>query len=253
MARRPRRSPSLLTRATDPTHNQKNGSLQPLHLARLLTLGYYVALTMMLVRVRVAAGLLAGDVNGSDPMDVGAAQRRMNVATRRELAKHPESFGLLVYLWAIACGCAAFFDREPTTTPRMRVGWAFNCLVFFRWWLDWIEVTGKAAATYFISMEMHATYVIMCQMLVMLVLLWGRWFPTLPFAPWLARDGDGGSGPCMHDGDGMGGGLGRSPSGVWGRAPVGVRGGKPRQGAGQSPAKKFLRFRPWNVRHSLHF
>ena len=170
---------------TDPSHNMKNGTLQVLHLAILMTLGNYVALTMMLVQVRVAAGLLAGDVNGSDPMDVGAAERRMNVATRRELAKHPESFGLLVYLWAIACGCASFFDRNPKTTPKMRVGWAFNCLVFLRWWLDWIEVTGRVATASFISMETNATYVIMCQMLVMLVLLWGSTFATLPFAPWL--------------------------------------------------------------------
>ena len=48
-----------------------------------------------------------------------------------------------------------------------------------------MEVTGKAVATHFISMETHAAYVIMCQMLVMLVLLWGRSFAALPFAPWL--------------------------------------------------------------------
>ena len=57
-------------------------------------------LTMMLVDVRVDAGLHAADVNGSDPMDVGAAERRINVATRRELAKRPECFGLLAYLRA---------------------------------------------------------------------------------------------------------------------------------------------------------
>eukprot|EP00966_Prymnesium_polylepis_P189340 4386616-Prymnesium_polylepis.1 len=67
----------------------------------------------------------------------------------------------------------------------MRVGWAFNCLVFLRWWLDWIEVTGRAATASFISMETHTTYGIMCQMLVILVLLWGSTFATLPFAPWL--------------------------------------------------------------------
>eukprot|EP00966_Prymnesium_polylepis_P290459 6709546-Prymnesium_polylepis.1 len=140
---------------------------------------------MMFVMVRLPAGLHAGDCNGSDPMDVSAADRRINVATRRELAKHPECLLLLAYLWAIACGCAAHLDRDPKTTPRMRVGWAFNCLVFLRWWLDWIEVTGKAAAVSFISMETHAGYVIMCQELVMLVLLWGHKFATLPFAPWL--------------------------------------------------------------------
>eukprot|EP00966_Prymnesium_polylepis_P322851 7379088-Prymnesium_polylepis.1 len=126
----------------------------------------------------------AGDVNGSDPMDVSAAERRCNVKTRRELAKHPESFGLLVYLWAIACGRAAWLDRDPLTTPRMRVRWAFNNLVFLRWWLDWIEVTGKAADVHFISMETHAANVISDQMLVMLVLLWSRYFPLRPFAPW---------------------------------------------------------------------
>jgi hypothetical protein len=140
---------------------------------------------MMFVVVRLPAGLHAGDVNGSDPMDVPAAERRMNVATRRELGKRPECLGLLAYLWAIACACAAYFDRDKSTTPRMRVGWALNCLVFLRWWLDWIEVTGKCTAVHFISMETHAAYVIMCQELLMLVLLWGRDFATLPFAPWL--------------------------------------------------------------------
>eukprot|EP00966_Prymnesium_polylepis_P235126 5438484-Prymnesium_polylepis.1 len=140
---------------------------------------------MMFVAVRGPAGLLASDCNGSDPMDVHAAERRINVVTRRELAKHPECLALLAYLWAIACACAAYFDRDPSTTPRMRVGWAFNCLVFLRWWLDWIEVTSKSAAVHFISMETHAGYDVMCQELVMLVLLWGRDFATLPFAPWL--------------------------------------------------------------------
>jgi hypothetical protein len=57
-------------------HTVKNSSLQPLHLARLLTLGDYVMLTMMLVDVRVPAGLHASDVNGSDPMDVSAAEQK---------------------------------------------------------------------------------------------------------------------------------------------------------------------------------
>ncbi|KOO30832.1 hypothetical protein Ctob_013295 [Chrysochromulina tobinii] len=169
----------------DTPHTVKNSSLQPLHLARLLTLGYYVMLTMMLVDVRVPAGLHASDVNGSDPMDVSAAERRLNVRTRRELAKHPESFGLLVYLWAMACGRAAWLDRDPHTTPRMRVRWAFNNLIFLRWWLDWIEVSGKPSGVHFISMETHAANVISAQMMVMLVLLWGRSFPDRPFAPWL--------------------------------------------------------------------
>jgi hypothetical protein len=102
----------------DPTHTFKNGSLQVLHLARLLTLGAYVMVSMMLVDVRVATGLLASDVNGSDPMDVGAAERRLNVSTRRELAKDPESLGLLAYTWVTACTRAANFDRD--TQPRRR-------------------------------------------------------------------------------------------------------------------------------------
>eukprot|EP00966_Prymnesium_polylepis_P013260 306075-Prymnesium_polylepis.1 len=166
-------------------HTEKNNSLQVLHLTRLLTLGSYVMLIMMLVAVRVEAGLHAGDVNGSDPMDVSAAERRLNVRTRCALSKHPESFGLLVYLWAMACGRAAWLDRDPQTTPQMRVDWAFNNLVFIRWWLDWIEVSGKPADTHFISMETHAANDISDQMLVHLVLLWGSYFPDRPFAPWL--------------------------------------------------------------------
>ena len=169
----------------DMPHTLKNSSLQPLHLARLLTLGNYVMLTMMLVIVRVPAGLHASDCNGSDPMDVSAAERRLNVRVRRELAKHPESLGLLVYTWAMACGSAAWLDRDPQTTPRMRVRWAFNNLVFLRWWLDWSEVTGKPTGVHFISMETHAANVISDQMMVMLVLLWGRSFADRPFAPWL--------------------------------------------------------------------
>ena len=169
----------------DEAHTVKNNSLQMLHLSRLLTLGNYVMLIMMLVAVRVEAGLHAGDVNGSDPMDVSAAERRLNVRTRCALAKHPESFGLLVYLWAMACGRAAWLDRDPQTTPLMLVGWAFNNLVFIRWWLDWIEVSGKPADTHFISMETHAANDISDQMLIHLVLLWGRYFSDRPFAPWL--------------------------------------------------------------------
>jgi hypothetical protein len=169
---------------TDPTHDAKNGSLQPYHLACFLQLGNYALLAMMFVAVRAAAGLHASDVNNADPMDVPAAERRLNVATRRELAKRPECFGLLVYLWAIASARAAFLDRAPSTTPRTRVRWALRCLVFLRWWLDWIEVTASPS-TSFISMETHAAHVIQCQMLVMIVLLWGRDFSDKEFAPWL--------------------------------------------------------------------
>ena len=169
----------------DPGHTVKNTSLQPMHLSRLPTLGRYVMLTLMLVRVRIAANLHAADVNGSDPMCVSAAEWRINVATRRELAKHPDCFALLVYYWAAANARAAWWDRDPKTTPRMRVRWACNSLVFMRWWLDWIEVSGKGSATHFISMETHAANVLMDQMLISLVLLWGEKFRDLPFAPWL--------------------------------------------------------------------
>ena len=168
----------------DPTHTMKNGSLQPLHLSRLLMIGCYVMLTMMFVLVRVEAGLYASDVTGADPMDVGSAERRMNVATRRELAKHPECFGMLVYLWAIASGRAAWLDRGLTTTPRMRIGWAFDSLIVMRWWLDWIEVT-QVGSLAFISMQTHAAHVIMAQMLIMVAVMWSQRFPDDPFAPWL--------------------------------------------------------------------
>ena len=134
-------------------------------------------LSMQLVDVRVPAGLLASDVNGSDPMDVGSAERRANMATRRELAKHPDSFGLLAYMWALANARAAWLDRDVSTTPIMRVGWAFNNLVFMRWWLDHIEVT-NADHNCFISMQTHAAHVIDDQMMAVLVLLWGSRFPT---------------------------------------------------------------------------
>ena len=96
----------------DVTHTFKNGSLMPLHLSRLLMLGSYAMLAMMLVSVQIAAGMLASDVNGADPMDVGAAERRLNQATRRELAKDPANFGLVAYLWAVASARAAWMDRE---------------------------------------------------------------------------------------------------------------------------------------------
>ena len=41
----------------DPTHTEKNGSLQVLHLTRLPMLGDYVMLTMMLVAVREAESM----------------------------------------------------------------------------------------------------------------------------------------------------------------------------------------------------
>ena len=177
---------------TDPTHNAKNGSLQPYHLSCFLQLGNYALLAMMFVNVRAKAGLHATDVNNADPMDVPAAERRLNVATRRELAKRPECFGMLVYLWAIASARAAFLDRAPSTTPYTRVRWALRCLIVLRWWLDWIEVSGSPS-TSFISMETHAAHVIQCQMLVMIVLIWGRDFSDKQFAPWLI-----GSDQCEH-------------------------------------------------------
>ena len=38
--------------------------------------------------------------------------------------------------------------------------------VLMRWWLDWIEVTGKSPAVYFISMETHAAYVVIAYFIV---------------------------------------------------------------------------------------
>ena len=177
---------------TDPTHDFKNGSLQPSLLTRLLTCGNFVMLQMMFVVVQQAAGMTAAAVNNADPMDVANAEERLNVSTREALAEDPSHFALLVFVWATACARASWMDRAPTTTPRMRIGWACNNLVFMRWWLDWIEVT-NCDATNFISMETHASHVIQDQALILLVLLWGGYFPTKSFPPWLI-----GSDQCEH-------------------------------------------------------
>eukprot|EP00966_Prymnesium_polylepis_P011497 264805-Prymnesium_polylepis.1 len=132
---------------------------------------------MMFVNVRHAAGLHANVVNNSDPMDPVAAEQRLNVRTRRALVLKPECLGLAAYTWAMACGRAAWLDREPSTTPFDRIDWAMNNLVFVRWWLDWIEVTGRSASS-FMSMNTHAAHVIKDQMLAMVVLLWGQKFPN---------------------------------------------------------------------------
>eukprot|EP00966_Prymnesium_polylepis_P336918 7391810-Prymnesium_polylepis.1 len=161
---------------TDTTHDFKNATLQPYHLACFMELGCFALLAMMFVRVRHAAGLDASTVNNADPMNVPAAEQRLNVRTRCELAKIPECFGLVVYLWAMACARSAWLDRDPETTPKDRISWAMNNLVFVRWWLDWIEVTGRSSSS-FMSMETHAAHVIQDHMLVMVVLLWGQRFP----------------------------------------------------------------------------
>ena len=98
-------------------------------------------------------------------MDFEAAKRRSNVATRRALAEHPESFELLIYLWAVARGQAAWLIA--TEQLRRACGcWALDILVFFRWRLDWIEVARRPSSTYFISMQTHAVAVLMAQMMV---------------------------------------------------------------------------------------
>ena len=171
---------------TDVTHDAKNASLQPYHLSCFLELGDYPLLAMMFVNVRHAAGLHANVVNNSDPMDPVAAEQRLNVRTRRALALKPECLGLAAYTWAMACGRAAWLDREPSTTPLDRIDWAMNNLVFVRWWLDWIEVTGRSASS-FMSMNTHAAHVIKDQMLAMVVLLWGQKFPNKRAPPCATR------------------------------------------------------------------
>ena len=74
----------------DPAHTWKNGTLQVMSMARVLTMGIYVLLNMHLVAVQCLhkeAGLFAEDVNGSDRMDLKAAARRSNLSVRRALPK----------------------------------------------------------------------------------------------------------------------------------------------------------------------
>ena len=107
-----------------------------------------------------------------------AAEQRMNVATQRQLAKHPESFGLLVYYWAIVCVCAAFFDRDEKTTPGMCVDsvWIGHSIASSSCAGGLTGSRSRARPRPPTASPWRRTsHVIMCQMLVMLVLLWGRY------------------------------------------------------------------------------
>ena len=172
----------------DPAHGAKNASLMPLSMARVLVLGCFAVLSMQLVDVQLhdkASGLHACDVNGSDRMDVGAALRRLNFAVRRSWRQRLGTFGSIVYSYFMACTMAAFFDRDPQTTPRMRCRWAMLNLVFLRYWYSWCKVTG-APKHQFISVETFVAFLVKDMGLLLLALMYARpEFRMKPFAPWL--------------------------------------------------------------------
>ena len=173
----------------DPAHAAKNGSLMPLSMARLLLLGSWPVLCMHLVEVQqrfASAGLFVCDVNGSDRMDVGAAIRRLNFAVRAAMLRIAGAFGSIVYLYFMACTATAFFDRAPTTTPRMRCRLAFLNLIFLRYWDAWVTVTG-APRYHFISMQTYVTFVMLDHAVLLLALMYGSIakLRRRPFALWL--------------------------------------------------------------------
>jgi hypothetical protein len=158
-------------------------------MARLIMLGpWYPVLSMHLVCCqlwRKASGLYAGDVNGSEPMDVGAALRRLNVAVRQQLRTLPGTFDSIVYLYYGYCTTAAYFDREPTCKPRERVRNALRNLIFLRFWLAWFKASGTSRADHFISMETCSAFIIKDTMLVLYILLHGQQYADQPLATWL--------------------------------------------------------------------
>ena len=173
---------------TDPAHGLKNATLQPLSMARVLTLGQFAVLSMHLVAVQAKfpeAGLCAAHVNGSDRMDLIAAQKRANVAVREALAQLPGTLATLALMWASACTAQAYFDRSDTTTTRMRGRWVCRNLVFLRWWKGWLSAVELQANVHFISMETFAAHVIEDHAMLLLILMYAQRFPDKPFAPWL--------------------------------------------------------------------
>ncbi|KAJ7269009.1 hypothetical protein C8J57DRAFT_1066950 [Mycena rebaudengoi] len=183
----------------DPSHAKKTGRNQPQQGTKTASLGSGYVTNHSLVRLykTLLAGLLASDIMNPDRQDDGPARRLMHyialLACTEEIEGNPQiraDFqGLFVYLFVLGTLFDAWLNRTMTVANRVLA------VLRARFWLHfWRAHVVNMAAKYpdlysttrsFISPASFHIFNRLCDTLLLLVIIYARYYPNQAFCPWL--------------------------------------------------------------------
>ena len=155
--------------------------------ARLLVFGNFIAMYRHVLAVALGDGtpLHMRDVTKVDRQDDNAAVRLFSSATLKYLAEnHPESVGVIVYLFVFGELVDAYQNRRISHTERIKM--VLRARYYLDSWMAYLEACGYRKDRYFISREANDILHILIDGLIALVIIHRDHLHTpAPLLPWL--------------------------------------------------------------------
>ncbi|KAJ6596163.1 hypothetical protein DFH09DRAFT_1407086 [Mycena vulgaris] len=184
---------------TDAPHGSKTGRNQPQHGTHTASLGKRKLVNNDLVRFQRTgrAGLLKSDVTNVDKQDDGPARcMRHHAALLARTVEDVDGMriqegfeGLFVYLFVFGVLSDAWLNRTMTVANRVLAALRSRFWLHF-WRAHTVNMTAKYPDLYspvrsFISPASFHIFNRLCDSLLLLVIIYSRCYPDLPFCPWL--------------------------------------------------------------------
>jgi hypothetical protein len=155
--------------------------------ARFLVFGNFIAMYRHLLEVALGDGtpLHMRDVTKVDRQDDNAAVRLFSSATLRYLAEnHPESVGVIVYLFVFGEVVDAYQNRQISHAERIKM--VLRARYHLESWTTYLVACGYRKDRYFISREANDILRILIDGFIALIIIHRDHLPTpAPLLPWL--------------------------------------------------------------------
>ncbi|KAJ7194862.1 hypothetical protein GGX14DRAFT_359779 [Mycena pura] len=184
---------------TDPSHASKTGRNQPQHGTHTASMGKGKVVNNDFVQLQRTgeAGLLKSDVFNADKQDDGPARRLWHhhallactIEDEEGMKIKPGFDGLFVYLFVFGVLFDAWLNRTMTVANRVLA------VLRARFWLHFwrahiVQMSIKypdlySTARSFISPASFHIFNRLCDSLLLLVVIYARYYPGQPFCPWL--------------------------------------------------------------------
>ncbi|KAJ3502810.1 hypothetical protein NLJ89_g8719 [Agrocybe chaxingu] len=182
---------------TDPAHAVKTSRNQPQYGTHTASLGVGHLVNQSLVDLYLidGSGLVIRDVENVDKQDDGAARRifhvnTLNAAVTKEEGKIRDGFeGVFVYLFIMGTLFEAWMN--PAMSIDNRVLAALRARFWLHYWHVHILFLSSrlpdlySPARSFISSASFQIFNRLCDTLILLVLAYSRFYPTIPFCVWV--------------------------------------------------------------------
>ncbi|KAF8169334.1 hypothetical protein K438DRAFT_1774346 [Mycena galopus ATCC 62051] len=191
-----------VTSISDPPHGKKTCKNQNQYGTHTASLGKgFITYRILIMLYHTGlAGLKKKDVEDSDKQDDGAARRLFYslvfTAMSEEIPESPgdlrikeEFMGLFVYLWVFGTLFDAWMSRTMSIHDRILA--AFRARFWLHLWRKHIvKLSGRFPDLYsparsFISPASFHIFNRLCDTLILLAIIYSRYYPGQPFCPWL--------------------------------------------------------------------